>query len=151
MDKIIERLNYLIEVLPSRVNQLSEEEFTAKSNGKWSKEEILGHLCDSATNNHHRFIRIQFEEQPFVVVAYKQNDWVSIQDYQNIPFDEVIGFWTAINKQIVRVISNIPEEKLSYTCEIGNNKFFTFSELIQDYLRHMDHHLIQIFGTSNVV
>ena len=150
MEKIIERLNYLIEVLPSRVNQLSEEEFTAKSNGKWSKEEILGHLCDSATNNHHRFIRIQFEEQPFVVVPYKQNDWVSIQDYQNIPSDEVVGLWTAINKQIVRVISKIPQEKLSYICDVGDNKFFTFTELIEDYLKHMDHHLIQIFGTSEL-
>ncbi|MGC7872628.1 DinB family protein [Desulfosporosinus sp. SYSU MS00001] len=150
MEKIIKRLNYLIEVLPRRVNQFSEEEFTAKPNGKWSKKEILGHLCDSATNNHHRFIRIQFEEQPFVVVPYKQNDWVSIQDYQNIPSDEVIGLWAAINKQIVRVISNISEEKLSYQCDVGDNKFFSFSELIQDYLRHTDHHLIQIFGTSEL-
>ncbi|WP_088186068.1 DinB family protein [Desulfosporosinus sp. FKA] len=150
MDKIIKRLIYLIEVLPSRINQFSEEEITIKPNGKWSKKEILGHLCDSATNNHHRFIRIQFEDQPFVVVPYKQNDWVSIQDYQNIPFDEVIGLWTAINKQIVRVISNIPEEKLLYICDIGNNKCFTFLELIQDYLRHLDHHLIQIFGTSEI-
>ncbi|KLU63740.1 DinB superfamily protein [Desulfosporosinus acididurans] len=150
MDKIIKRLNYLIEVLPSRINQFSKEEITVKPNSTWSKKEILGHLCDSATNNHHRFIKIQFEDQPFVVVPYKQNDWVSIQDYQNIPFDEVIGLWTAINKQIVRVISNIPEEKLSYTCDIGNNKCFTFLELIQDYLRHLDHHLIQIFGTSEI-
>ena len=150
MEKIIKRLNYLIEVLPRRVNQFSEEEIVAKPNGKWSKKEILGHLCDSATNNHHRFIRIQFEEQPFVVVPYNQNDWVSIQDYQNIPFDEVIGLWTAINKQIVRVIFNIPEEKLSYTCDIGNNIIFTLSELIQDYLRHLDHHLVQIFGTSEL-
>ena len=150
MDKIIERLNYLIEVLPTKVNQFLEEEFTSRTNGKWSKKEILGHLCDSATNNHHRFIRIQFEEQPFVIVPYKQNDWVSIQDYQNIPSDEVIRLWTAINKQIVRVISKIPEEKLSYICDVGDNKFFTFTELIEDYLKHMDHHLIQIFGTSEI-
>ena len=148
MKKIIERLNYLIDVLPVKVNQYSEEEFMTKPKDKWSKKEILGHLCDSATNNHHRFIRIQFEEQPFVVVPYKQNDWVSIQDYQNMPTNDVIGFWTAINSRIVRVISKIPEEKLSYLCDVGNDRFFTFSELIEDYLRHMDHHLIQIFGTS---
>jgi len=148
MKKIIERLNYIIDVLPVKVNQFSEEEFTVKPKDKWSKKEILGHLCDSATNNHHRFIRIQFEEQPFVVVPYKQNDWVSIQDYHNMPTNDVIGFWTTINKQILRVISKIPEEKLLYLCDVGNNKFFTFSELIEDYLRHMDHHLIQIFGTS---
>jgi hypothetical protein len=147
---IIEKLNYIIEVLPIKMNQFSEEEFTAKLKDKWSKKEILGHLCDSATNNHHRFIRIQFEEQPFVVVPYKQNDWVAIQDYQNMPTNEAIEFWTAINRQIVRVISRIPEEKLSYLCDVGNNKFFTLTELIEDYLKHMEHHLIQIFGTSEL-
>jgi len=148
MREIIERLNYLIETLPIRVKQFSEEEFSAKPLNKWSKKEILGHLCDSATNNHHRFIRIQFEEQPFVVVPYN-NNWVLIQDYQSIPNLEVVGFWTALNRQIVRVISKIPEEKLLYLCDIGDNKFISLSELIQDYLRHMDHHLIQIFGTSD--
>ena len=148
MREIIERLNYLIETLPIRVKQFSEEEFSAKPLNKWSKKEILGHLCDSATNNHHRFIRIQFEKQPFVVVPYN-NNWVLIQDYQSIPTLEVIGFWTALNRQIVRVISKIPEEKLLYLCDIGDNKFISLSELIQDYLRHMDHHLIQIFDTSD--
>ncbi|WP_407312496.1 DinB family protein [Desulfosporosinus sp. SB140] len=147
MKKIIERLNYLIEVLPIKANRFSEEEFSSKPMDKWSKKEILGHLCDSATNNYHRFIRIQFEEQPFVVVSYKQNEWVLINDYQNMPTDDVVGFWIVINRQIVRIISKIPEEKLSYLCDDGDNKFFTFSELIEDYLRHMDHHLVQIFGT----
>ena len=101
------------------------------------------------TNNHHRFIRIQIEKQPFVVVPYN-NNWVLIQDYQSIPTLEVIGFWTALNRQIVRVISKIPEEKLLYLCDIGDNKYISLSELIQDYLRHMDHHLIQIFGTSDL-
>lgn len=150
MKRIIERLKYLIEVLPIKVYQFSEKEFSAKPMDKWSKKEILGHLCDSATNNHHRFIRIQFEEQPFVVTPYKQNDWVLIQDYQNTPTDDVIGFWTVINRQIARIISKIPEEKLSYLCDIGDNKFLTFAELIEDYLRHTDHHLIQIFGTAEL-
>ena len=54
------------------------------------------------------------------------------------------------NRQITRVISKIPEEKFEYQCEIGENKSITLSELIQDYLGHMDHHLSQIFGTSNL-
>ncbi|AFM40947.1 hypothetical protein Desaci_1970 [Desulfosporosinus acidiphilus SJ4] len=150
MKKIIERLNYLSEVLPSKINQFSEVELMAKPNGKWSKKEILGHLCDSATNNHHRFVRMQFEEQPFVVVPYKQNDWVIVHDYLNTQTGDIVTFWTAVNLQIINVISKIPEEKLSYLCDFGNNKVFTFLELIQDYMRHMDHHLIQIFGTSDL-
>ena len=150
MREIIERLNYLIEALPIRVKQFSEQEFSAQLLSKWSKKEIMGHLCDSATNNHHRFVKIQFEKQPFIVVPYNQNNWVLIQDYQSIPTSEIIAFWTTLNRHIVRVISKIPEEKLLYLCDIGDNKSITLSELIQDYLRHMDHHLIQIFGTSDL-
>jgi len=150
MEEIIERLNYVIEALPIRVKQFSEQEFSAQLLNKWSKKEILGHLCDSATNNHHRFVKIQFEQQPFIVVPYNQNDWLLIQNYQNIPIHEIIGLWAALNKQIVRVISKISEEKLLYLCDIGDNKSITLSELIHDYLRHMDHHLIQIFGTADL-
>lgn len=150
MIEIIERLNRLIQAVPFRVKQFSEQEFSAQLLGKWSKKEILGHLCDSATNNHHRFIKIQFERQPFVVVPYNQNNWVLTQDYQGIPTDEIVNFWTTLNRHIVRVISKIPEEKLLYQCDIGDNKSITLAELIQDYLRHMDHHLREIFGTSDL-
>lgn len=150
MREVTERLNYLIKALPIRVKQFPEQEFSAKLSNKWSKKEILGHLCDSATNNHHRFIKIQFERQPFVLVPYNQNNWVLIQNYQAIPIFEIVGFWTTLNRHIVRVISEIPEDKLLYLCDIGDNKSITLTELIQDYLRHMDHHLRQIFGTSDL-
>lgn len=150
MRDIIERLNNLIQAVPSRVKQYSEQEFSARSADRWSKKEILGHLCDSAANNQHRFIKVQFEKQPLVIVPYNQNSWVLIQDYQGMPLDEIITLWTVLNRHIVRVISKIPEEKLSYVCDMGDHKFMTLSELIHDYLRHMEHHLRQIFGTSDL-
>jgi len=150
MREVAKRLNYLIEALPIRVEQFQGQDFSAKLSNKWSKKEILGHLCDSATNNHHMFVKIQFERQPFVLVPYNQNNWVLIQNYQAIPIIEIVCFWTTLNRHIVRVISEIPEDKLLYLCDIGINKSITFTELIQDYLRHMDHHLRQIFGTSDL-
>lgn len=96
------------------------------------------------------YMGCQFEQQPFTVLPYNQNDWVLTQNYQSIPILEIVGFWTALNKQIVRVISKISEEKLLYLCDIGDNKSITLFELIQDYLGHMDHHLIQIFGTADL-
>ncbi|EHQ89128.1 hypothetical protein [Desulfosporosinus youngiae] len=92
--------------------------------------------------------KIQFEKQPFVVVPYNQNHWVAIQDYQGMPLDEIISLWTVFNRHLLRGIGRIPEEKLGYVCDIGDNQFCTFWELIQDYLRHMEHHLKQIFGRS---
>ena len=151
MREIIKRLNYLIQAVPFRVNQFSEQEFSVRLLSEWSKKEILGHLCDSATNNLHRFIKFQIEGQPLVVVPYNQNNWVLIQDYQGIPTCEIVDYWTTLNRQIVGVISKIPEEKLLYLCDIGDNKSITLAELIQDYLRHMEHHLRQIFfGTADL-
>ena len=149
MRAIIERINYLVQAVPSRVKVFSEQELSSQLVGKWSKKEILGHLCDSATNNHHRFTKIQFEKQPFVVSPYSQNNWVLVQDYQSIPSDEIVNLWSTLNRQIVRVISKTPEEKLLYICDMGDNKYITLYDLIQDYLRHMDHHLRQIFGPSD--
>jgi len=131
------------------VEQFSEQEFSEQLLGKWSKKETLGHLCDSATNNLHRFIKFQIEGQPLVVVPYNQNDWILIQDYQCIPTYEILDYWATQNRQIVRVISKIPEEKLMYLCDVGDNKTITLEELVEDYLRHIEHHLSQIFDTSD--
>lgn len=108
---------------------------------KWSKKEILGHLCDSAINNINRFIKIQYEEQPFVIQSYNQNQWVLLQNYQERPLDEILNLFLALNKQIINTISNIPKEKLSNLCDIGNNQQKTLEWLIKDYLEHMEHHI----------
>lgn len=150
MREVVERLEYLIKKLPEEVNLIPPEQMSYKLSKRWSKKEILGHLCDSATNNHHRFIKIQFETLPFVVVPYAQNRWVEVQDYQNMLLDEIVSFWASLNRQIVNVISKIPETKLTYLYEIGDNQYITLLDLIRDYLRHMDHHLVQIFGTADI-
>ena len=150
MVKVSERLNYLLTALPLKINMFTEEEFSTKPLNKWSKKEILGHLCDSAINNQQRFIRIQYEKQPLLVLPYSQDDWVAIQDYQNMPTADIVALWLALNRQIARVISRIPEEKLAYQCDFGDHKYLTLLELIQDYLQHLDHHLRQIFGTSEL-
>jgi hypothetical protein len=78
--------------------------------------------CDSAINNINRFIRIQYEEQPFVIQSYNQDQWVNLQNYQERPLDEILNLFIALNKQIINIISNIPKERLSNLCNIGNNQ-----------------------------
>jgi hypothetical protein len=59
------------------LNAIEEPAFSLKqSPARWSQKEIIGHLIDSATNNHHRFVRGQFEDSP--VIAYDQNNGMSI-------------------------------------------------------------------------
>lgn len=108
---------------------------------KWSKKEVLGHLCDSAINNLKRFIKIQYEAQPYVLLKYNQDQWVDIQDYQNTSLEEIIQLWCSLNKKIIQVIGKTPNGKLAYLCDIGNNQLMTLEWLIQDYLEHMEHHI----------
>ena len=111
---------------------------------KWSKREILGHLIDSAANNHQRFVRVQFEEIPNIV--YAQDKWVEVQKYDDESVLALIDLWASYNKHIAYIINNIPEENLSRFCDINLNEPVTLEWLINDYVeKHMEHHLNQIF------
>lgn len=115
--------------------------------GKWSPQEIMGHLVDSAINNLRRFTEIQFLPQPFTVVGYKQDELVKVNNYQQLPAEHILTLWQQLNRQIIYVIENIPAEKLSIPVIIPPARKETLEWLISDYVDHMEHHLRQIFGT----
>lgn len=150
---ITNRINKLILEIPQKIQSLPENELSFKlSPEKWSKKEILGHLCDSAFNNHSRFVRAQFEEQPFKIVPYEQNEWVKLNNYQNMKIEDICNLWVTLNRQIVVVISNMPEDKLGIECDLGNAAFRegdvekSLLWLVEDYLVHMEYHLRQIIS-----
>lgn len=130
---------------------MSETEVSNRlSPNKWSKKEIVGHLCDSAFNNIVRFVKIQYADQPYLIQPYNQEQWVVVQNYQETPLDEILTLFCTLNIQITNIIRNIPDEKLSYLCIIGNNQTKTLEWLIQDYLGHMEHHIYnQILNKNN--
>src|SRR5215203_4736341 len=81
----MQQLEIYIESFPMKLKQFSSEELLQKSAAvKWSKQEILGHLIDSAINNLKRFTEIQFLPQPYTVISYKQNELVTVNDYQHL-------------------------------------------------------------------
>jgi hypothetical protein len=136
------RLQTLTSDLPPLMLAMTDEEFNARpAPGKWSKKEILGHLIDSASNNHQRFVRIQYQHEPYVV--YHQNEWVNIQDYQGEPRELVISLWQAYNRHIAHIITRIPEERYERTGNTGKEEknIVTLKWLVEDYLAHMEHHL----------
>jgi len=144
-----DRLQKDIDEVPAKFLRFPEGELNRKpAPNKWSKKEILGHLIDSAANNHHRFIRSQFEKEPFTIVPYEQDNWVRIQKYNEVDSKYLVELWRLYNQHINWIISNFPEEKLSVKCrsiddrETAENIFL----LIKDYVEHMDHHLEQIFN-----
>jgi hypothetical protein len=139
----IKRLEFLCETITPLLLSISEKNFSEKpSSTKWSKKEILGHLLDSATNNHQRFIRVQFEDAP--LISYNQDQWNKHSYYNLLEGKELIIFWATYNKHLVALLKKIPEKHFERLCAINENEKATLKFLIDDYVIHMEHHLKQI-------
>lgn len=151
VDAAMQQLEVHINKFPAKMKELSTEKLLKRSApGKWSNQEILGHLIDSAINNLKRFTEIQFLPQPYTVISYKQNELVAVNDYQNLPLPHLLDLWQALNRQIVLVVKKIPIEKLNYPVDpqYDDRELKTLSWIIFDYVGHMEHHLRQIFTES---
>ncbi|PWN68158.1 DinB family protein [Chryseobacterium phosphatilyticum] len=138
-------LKNIIDEELQRFQKISEEEWSYKATPeKWSKKEILGHLCDSAFTNIRRFVVTQYKENENIV--YDQNAWVKAQNYQNIPTTDLINLWKALNYQVVHIVENIPDEALKRICDTTKTEpqKFTLEFIINDYVDHLQHHLESI-------
>ncbi len=140
---IADKIYFLCDLLPGKFKQISEVDFqTRLQPGKWSRQETLGHLIDSAANNHQRFVRAQIEDTP--TIFYHQDQWVNIQAYQKENRDILIALWESYNRHLGYVISQIANENLEKECRGKDGSIVTLGFLIEDYLRHLEHHLHQI-------
>jgi hypothetical protein len=142
MEQALNRLEYLLSTIPALLTAIDADDFSKKSSpSQWSKKEIIGHLIDSATNNHQRFVRAQFEHIP--VIQYDQNSWVEFSFYQSIEAQQIISFWTIYNKQLLEIVKRIPKAKLTKQVNDGE-KLLTLEEVFLDYVEHLEHHLRQV-------
>ncbi|MCZ8518527.1 MULTISPECIES: DinB family protein [Paenibacillus] len=147
MQPPIDTLQYWIDRLPLELGQLSEDECTARPlPGKWSKKEIVGHLCDSALTNLQRLVRVQYEPQPYTILKYDPDQWVRIMGYQAMPTSDILALWIRLNRQMVQVIGSFPAEALLYPCDAGGGKQVTAAYIIEDYAAHLEHHIHRILG-----
>ena len=139
-------LNKTIETVTPWLKQLSKEDASVQpAPGKWSKKEILGHLMDSACNNHQRFVRAALQGQ-LTFPGYDQEKLVVLQRYQDLDWAFLIELWTTYNKFLVHVLRNLPASAHQVTCHIAEFKPATLAWIAEDYVAHMKHHLNQIFG-----
>ena len=109
----------------------------------WSPKEVLGHLVDSAANNHQRFVRAQ-QTDALTIPGYDQNYWVTAQGYQDADWPHLVALWTHLNLHLADVIARIPASKYFVPCAIGGSDSVTLESVIVDYLRHVKHHMAQI-------
>ena len=127
---------------------------TTPAPGKWSAKEIVGHLIDSAANNHLRFVRAQLEDD-LIFDGYAQDGWVSAQCYQEADWGELVRLWLAYNQHLVRIVAKVPEEVLTRKRPRHNlhrlawrpvpeSQPTTLEYFIRDYIGHARHHLAQV-------
>ncbi|HTO75224.1 MAG TPA: DinB family protein [Thermoanaerobaculia bacterium] len=127
--------------------------------GKWSPREVMGHLIDSASNNHQRFVRAQFQED-LVFPGYVQDEWVRHQNYREEPWADLVELWRLYNLHLARVMDEIPEEL--WRRETRKHTFdeilmvavpagqpATLEHLRRDYVAHLQHHVEQIPGPAS--
>jgi hypothetical protein len=139
-----DRLARLLQFVPDNLAGISEAEASRTPvPGRWSKKQILGHLIDSAGNNHQRIVRAQIEAR-LDFPGYEQESWVAVQSYANESWPDLVDLWQSFNRHLLHVIMAVPEASLSRPCAIGGREPIPLAEVIDGYVDHVEHHLEQI-------
>jgi hypothetical protein len=138
-----------------RLTALAEADTATRPGlGKWSPREIIGHLIDSASNNHQRFVRAQFGDD-LLFPGYEQDRWVAAQRYQEAGWPELVSLWRSFNLHLAHVMETVPDETRLHLRqrhnlhEIGFGSFpadapVTLDAFMHDYVAHLEHHVRQI-------
>ncbi|MDW3650397.1 MAG: DinB family protein [Bacteroidia bacterium] len=150
-----------LSVKPQLLAFTDTEAFQKPAADKWSPKEIIGHLIDSASNNHQRFVRAQFKRD-MIFEGYKQEKWVIIQHYQKRSWNELVEMWVQYNLQLSHLMIYTPRE-LSWRPVSEHNlhqiafkripagEVTSLAYFMVDYVAHLEHHLCQILPDYQAV
>jgi hypothetical protein len=137
-------LRRLLEEVPPRLENLREATVARKPTPvKWSAKEQLGHLLDSAANNHQRMVRTQLEDNP-AMPGYDGDRWVELHRYQDTDWRELIERWRTLNGQLLAAVESCSEDAWQRICTVGRSGPLTLKFVFEDYVDHMLHHLQHI-------
>jgi DinB superfamily len=131
----------ILDLAAAELPQLTDT--ATRVDGSWSRKQILGHLIDSAANNHQRFVRGQLDHE-LVTQGYAQEQWVETERFNDREWNELVDFWLAYNRHLLHLMSHVSPERLNSIIRIGADEPVSLEYVMIDYVRHMKHHLKQI-------
>jgi hypothetical protein len=142
MENLYNELNAITNIFYNKYKDL-DSEITSKrlGNNKWSLNEIMGHLIDSASNNHQRFVRLQITiELNFPDYSLDNAKWLELQRYNDLTFSDITLLWRQYNILLANIIRNVDDSKLDNYWLLNGDKI-TLRDLMIDYVRHLKDHL----------
>lgn len=143
MESVADDLLSLLKI-NERLRQIDDAAASLRSGpDKWSRKEILGHLIDSAANNHQRFVRLQLMPR-LELPGYEQEGWVRVQHYHDRSWKEIIDLWLLYNTHLAAVIRHVDPTALKNKWHAPDGQDVDLEFIIRDYVVHMRHHLDQI-------
>lgn len=144
MKELSEQLLSVVDAAEPRLRQITAVE-SAKPirDGGWSRKQVMGHLIDSASNNHQRFVRAALQPS-LEFPRYDQDGNVRVQAPQEADWLLLISLWASYNRYLAHIMARLPSSKLETICNIGDGEPATLGFIATDYVRHLLHHLHQI-------
>jgi hypothetical protein len=155
MSSVATRLREIVLATTPKLLELDEASVSrVPAPGKWSAKLVLGHLIDSAANNHPRIVNAQAGSD-LVFASYDQEAWVHAQHYERADWSELVRLWSAYNLHLAHCAASIPDEVLAAERHphsldriawrtVPADEPVSLGYLIEDYLQHLEHHLEQI-------
>jgi hypothetical protein len=148
-EQLVKEIPELLDEWMPQLLKLSTPVITErKNNQNRSIKMIIGHMADSASNNTHRVVHLQYQKSPFEYPNYASNGnndrWIAIQNYQNEDWELLLNHWKYSNLHYIHVIRNIKEETLENKWIAAPDKLISLNEMTLDYLRHFKLHLGEI-------
>ncbi len=146
----IDRYRKIIAAVHAELQSVPEEITTVKlTDQTWSLKEIVGHLVDSASNNHQRFVRLQ-DTAELVFPPYDQNIWNAHQNFNEFPWYDLIQLWTSYNKLLLHIIQRIDPAAMTHVWYYRDRQL-SLEWIINDYYRHVQHHFDQLKQRSEEI
>ena len=150
MKELSDKLVRVVRSAESILLQVPEAESSKPVlSGGWSRKQVLGHLIDSASNNHQRFVRAALQAS-LDFPGYDQDGCARVQAVEEADWTLLVSLWAGYNRYLAHVIAHLPVSKLETLCRIGLDEPVTLRFLAEDYLRHLLHHLGQIGATTSL-